>query len=55
MTAEEELAQAEALAERHSQLAKEASKLPPEQQTQYIFEGMRQFRTEYRQEFLKNK
>lgn len=55
MTAEQEIAQAEAIANRYNQVLQEAKSLPIEQQQSYIFEQMQKFRTQYRQDFLNSR
>ena len=55
MTAEEEQAQAQAISEHSTQVEIESRSLPPEEQGPYRFQQMRQFRTQYRQQFLQNR
>lgn len=55
MTAEEELAQAQAIENRYNQVIAEAEKLPLKRQQRYILEQMQQFRSQYRQQFLQNR
>jgi RHS repeat-associated protein len=55
MTAEEEQAQAQAVSDRYNQVEIQSRSLPPDEQGPYRFEQMRQFRTNYRQQFLENK
>jgi hypothetical protein len=54
-TAEDELAQARAVAERYYHVEIESRHLPPEQAKDFRFEQMRQFRTQYRENFLRNR
>jgi hypothetical protein len=55
MTREDELRQAEALANRYDELIREVEHLPDDARKQYIFEQMRRFRTEYRENLLRTR
>jgi hypothetical protein len=57
MTSEQEVAQAQAIANRYNEVLKEANRLglTGEQQRQYILEQMQRFRAEYRDWFLQNR
>ena len=55
MTREDELRQAAAMSKRYNQVIREADHLPDDVRKRYIFEQMRQFRTEYRENFLRTR
>lgn len=55
MTREDELRQAEAISRRYDQVIREAQNLPDDVRKQYVFEQMRKFRAEYRENFLRSR
>ena len=54
-TADDVAAQDRAIFERYQQLLEESKKMAPDAGHTFRFEQMQQFRTQYRQQFLKNR